>query len=57
MATSRVDEAKDQARALGTDAHFGKRRTVDGELGAFDGEAAAFNRAERMNGGDAAGGH
>ena len=36
-------------------ADLGKRRTVDGESCAFDGDAPAFNRAQRMNGGDARG--
>ena len=35
----------------------GSDRTVDGKFGTFDGDAAAFNRAERMDGGDTAGRH
>ena len=42
--------------ALLADADLGWQRFVDRESGAFDGDAAAFNRAQRMNGGHA-GGH
>ena len=54
MTTSRVGDAKTTRARSVADAHLGQARTVDGKPGAFDGDAAAFNRAERMNGGDAA---
>ena len=42
----------DDARTGTADLHAGKRRPVDRKSCAFDRDAPAFNRAQRMNGGD-----
>jgi hypothetical protein len=42
----------DKARGLIADAHLGQRWAVDRKSRAFDSDAPAFNRAQRMDGGD-----
>src|SRR5207248_1988764 len=48
---------ENDAGACATDAHLGKDRIAYRKIGTLDGDAAAFNRAERMNGSKPAGGH
>ena len=57
MTPSRVDEAKTTRARQVADVHLRQELVADGKRCTLDVDAAAFNRAQRMNGSDTGGGH